>query len=275
MESLTSRPAEELIQKQVDRFEKKAQSTLSARTKVQLRPNNYTEWHESFLVDAEAIKARDILDERQQKPPAGLSNLDTAIWHAKYDVLLRHLLSTLSPSILQGLQMIDRTNLFDILDHYKAEYGISPAKERLGLVKALKELTIQDGDYRNVLFKFRKIMQRLQTMEISADDLFHDLFIITIKDYNKLYVDSQLDDYFAANRTMPINNMDLRNNEISTRGTNQRGSTRGRAYRGRSGRGDTASSNNIKCSYCGTRGHQHDDCIYKHPEKQSAEWRKK
>jgi hypothetical protein len=85
MESLTSRPAEELIQKQVDRFEKKAQSTLSARTKVQLRPNNYTEWHESFLVDAEAIKARDILDERQQKPPAGLSNLDTAIWHAKYD----------------------------------------------------------------------------------------------------------------------------------------------------------------------------------------------
>ena len=136
----------------------------------------------------------------------GNRNPDTAIWHAKYDVLLRHLLSTLSPNILQGLQTVDRANLFNILDHYKAEYGISPAKERPNLVKALQELTIQGDDYRSPLLKFRKIMQRLQAMEITADDFFHDLFITATKDYNKLYIV----DSFAANQTAPINNMDLR-----------------------------------------------------------------
>ena len=95
--------------------------------------------------------------------------------------------------------MVDRTNLFDILDHCKAKYGISPAKERLDLVKALLELTIQGDDYRSLLLKFRNIMQRLQAMEITADDFFHDLFIAAIKDHSKLYVDSQ-----------SINNMDLR-----------------------------------------------------------------
>jgi hypothetical protein len=68
----------------------------------------------------------------------------------------------------------------------------------------------QGEDYRSLLLKFWKIMQRLQAMEITADDFFYDLFITAIKDYNKLYVDSQLDDYFAANQTTPINNLDLR-----------------------------------------------------------------
>jgi hypothetical protein len=46
-------------------------------------------------------------------------------------------------------------------------------------------------------------------MDITADDFFnHDLFIITIKDYNKLYVGSRLDDYIATNRAMPINTVD-------------------------------------------------------------------
>lgn len=98
--------------------------------------------------------------------------------------------------------MVDKTNLFGILDHYKAEYGISPAKERLNLVKTFQALTSQGDDYRSPLLKFRKIMQRLQAMEITADGFFHDLFITVIKDYNKLYVDS-----FAANQTAPINNI--------------------------------------------------------------------
>src|SRR5712664_2211197 len=42
------------------------------------------------------------------------------------------------PIALQRLQTIDRSNLFEILDYYKAEYGISPAKERLELIKSLK-----------------------------------------------------------------------------------------------------------------------------------------
>jgi hypothetical protein len=178
------------------------------KTKVLLRPDNYAEWYESFLADAGTIQARAIIDERQQKFP-----FNSAIWRTKYDVLLRHLLSTLSPNILQGLQTVDRTNLFDILDHCKAKYGISPAKERLDLVKALLELTIQGDDYRSLLPKFRKIMQRLQAMEITADDFFHDLFIAAIKDHSELYVDSQLDDYFAANQTAPINNMNLRKSQ--------------------------------------------------------------
>jgi Pol polyprotein len=300
-------PAEEPIQKQVDRYEKKALSILSVKSKVLLRPSNYAEWHESFLVDAETIKARAILDERQQKPPAGLSNLDTAIWHAKYDVLLRHLLSTLSPNILQGLQTVDRTNLFDILDHYKAEYGISPAKERLNLVKALQELTIQGEDYRSLLHKFRKIMQRLQAMEITADDFFHDLFITAIKDYNKLYVDSQLDDYFAANQTTPINNLDLRKfqdallhrSEVKEKGmkeskanvasdssdtSNNRNWNRNPAHGGRRNSADrprsrdgsqSGRSSKKRCSYCGAFNHTDDICLYKYPERATDEFRRK
>ncbi|KAN0068860.1 hypothetical protein V8E54_013029 [Elaphomyces granulatus] len=297
-------PPEEPIQKQVDRYEKKALSILSVKTKVLLRPSNYAEWHENFLVDAETIKARAILDERQQEPPAGLSNLDTAIWHAKYDVLLRHLLSTLSPNILQGLQTVDRTNLFDILDHYKAEYGISPAKERLNLVKALQELTIQGEDYRSLLLKFRKIMQRLQAMEITADDFFHDLFITAIRDYNKLYVDSQLDDYFAANQTTPINNLDLRKfqdallhrSEVKEKGMKEskanvasdsggtRNWNRNPAHDGRRTSADrprsrdgsqSGRSSKKRCSYCGAFNHTDDICLYKYPERATDEFRKK
>ena len=36
-------PAEDLVLKQVDRYEKRALATLAARIKVLLRPNNYTE----------------------------------------------------------------------------------------------------------------------------------------------------------------------------------------------------------------------------------------
>ena len=298
-------PTEEPIQKQVDRYEKKALSILSAKSKVLLRPSNYAEWHESFLVDAETIKARAILDERQLEPPAGLSNLDTAIWHAKYDVLLRHLLSTLSSNILQGLQTVDRTNLFDILDHYKAEYGISPAKERLNLVKALKELAIQGEDYRSLLLKYRKIMQRLQAMEITADDFFHDLFITAIKDYHKSYVDSQLDDYFAANQTTPINNLDLRrfqdallhrsedkekgkkeikaNVASDSSGTsNNQNWNRNPAHGGRRNSADrsrdssqSGRSSKKRCLYCGAFNHTDDICLYKYPERATDEFRRK
>ena len=203
-------PVDDPIQKQTDRFEKKSLSILSARNKVQLRTNNFSEWYENLLLDAESIKARAIMDERQEEPPNGISDLDFALWHAKYDVLLRHVTSTISASLVKDLQTVDSTNLFDILDHFKAEYGISPAKERLGMVKALRELYIQNNNFNGFLFKFRKLTQRLHKMDITVEDLLHDMFITSLKDYNKQFVDSQLDDYFASNRTLPINNLDLK-----------------------------------------------------------------
>jgi hypothetical protein len=98
-------PVDDPIQKQADRFEKKALSILSARNKVQLRINNFAEWYENLLLDAESIKARSIMDERQEEPPDGLSDLRLRLM-ARYEVLLRHVISTISASLVKDLQTV-------------------------------------------------------------------------------------------------------------------------------------------------------------------------
>jgi hypothetical protein len=38
--------------------------------------------------------------------------LSTRLWKAKYEILLRHLISTLSTSVSENLQGLDRTDIF-------------------------------------------------------------------------------------------------------------------------------------------------------------------
>ena len=298
----TPTPSEdEVIQKQVDRYEKKANLILSQQSKVLLRSNNYRTWRESFLISAEAIQARQILDAEEKTPPTELTKQESAIWKAKYEILLRHLISTLSTSVSENLQGLDRTDIFAIWNHYKARFGMSLAQERLLAVKAFRDLTIQGNNYGDALVSYRKLVMQLKSLNTTWEDFAHDTFFLMLKDYKKAFVDMQLDDFFAESRNSGrITNLDLEKfqealliranegeksskkekentpkaNEASTEDFNTDGKkTENAKSKGR--KEGVKGSSGSRCSYCNWPGHSESKCRFKYPDIATEEFRNK
>jgi hypothetical protein len=290
---------DEIIQKQADRYEKRSIQTLSYQTKVLLRPGLYMNWRQGFLLAAEAIEARDLIENQENQPPHWLTKLESAIWRVKHRVLLHYLISTLTPTIAQNLEGINRQSLLAVWRHLQSTYGISRAQERLNVVKSFKTLSVEGNNYHNYLSKYRKIVTQMENLGVTIEDILHDNFIAGLGDYNKVFVDSQLDIFYAKSRNNPatITNLNLshlqeallnratecekikrkddpRANEASASQSSTRGS-RGR-FRGGRNRGGAKQGGAKQCPYC--YSHRHTDenaCAFKHPELGTEDFRKK
>ena len=294
---------DEVIQKQVDRYEKKATLILGQQSKVLLRSNNYKAWRESFIISAEAIQAREILDAEEKAPPTELTKQESAIWKAKYEILLRHLISTISTSVSENLQGLDRTDLFAIWNHYKARFGMSLAQERLLAVKAFRDLTIQGNNYGDALVSYRKLVMQLKSLNTTWEDFAHDTFFLMLKDYKKAFVDMQLDDFFADSRSSgKITNVDLEKlqealliranegeksskkekenapkaNEASTQDFNTSGKKTEKVAKSKGRKeGVKGSYTGPKCYYCNGIDHIESKCRFKYPDTATEEFRNK
>jgi len=266
-------------------------------------------WRQGFLLAAETIEAREIIDNEEIKPPHWLTKLETAIWRAKHRVLLHYLISTLPPAVAQSLEGINRQSLLTVWRHLQATYGISRAQERLNVIRSFKNLTLEGNDYHNYLTKYRKIVTQMENLGITIQDILHDNFIAGLGDYNKVFVDSQLDIFYANSRNNPgrITNLNLshlqeallnrasecekvkrketkvnvasyssRNSNHRNWNTNSTNGGRRNSYdrpRSRDG-SQNGKSAKRRCSYCGGFNHTDDICLYRYPERATDEFRK-
>jgi hypothetical protein len=78
-------------------------------------------------------------------------------------------------------------------------YGISTAEERLMTVKALLDLHPQ-GDYVSMLYDYQHLVAKLKQMKITLEDLFHNIFIYLLGQWQAGFVRTHLDKFFACGR---------------------------------------------------------------------------
>jgi hypothetical protein len=151
------------------------------------------------------VEAKDILN--QTKPPDGSSDIDTACWNAKNEVLHTRILQTITSHVQETISWEDSTLAAELWARITLTFGLSKAEERLMTVKALLDINPQ-GNYPAMIRDFQRIAAKLKQMDLSFNDILHDIFICSLGQWQQSFVRTKLDEFFSCGRG-PIKNLDV------------------------------------------------------------------
>lgn len=168
--------------------------------------DNYTRWRQSILLDAHFIEAKDILVHEITQPPE--DPIEQTRWAVKSRLLHTRILETLSTDIQEQMQLQEILCPVHLWRRLNLMYGLSPAEERLVNVKTLINLRPQ-GNPIAMLRQWEALTNIMKARGYTASDIYHDIAIILIADWQKPYVRGQLDDFFARSRKMNVNQLDI------------------------------------------------------------------
>jgi hypothetical protein len=122
------------------------------------------------------IKAKEILD---QTMPPDSSEINIARWQIKNKILHTRILQTIAPHVREMISWEDSTLAAELWARIVSTFGLSAAKERLITVKALLDINLQ-GNYLAMIRDFQRIAAKLRRMNLSFDNMIHDIFICSL-----------------------------------------------------------------------------------------------
>ena len=277
---------EDLIERRLTRFRRDIKGLLPPKPNVTLQgSDNYLNWRQNLLQEANLIDAKEILDLEQDEVPRSLDEVEAALWQAKSQILYSRITMSLSPKARYVTQDMDAKNPIPYWQRLYAHFGTSPAEERLNLIRSLASLRVRNGDYPEALQRYRSYCQRLKQMNVTSDDMIHDLFLTMLGNYSQDYVQLRLDTHFADSRQGKVRNMDIwdlsesllfRHKDSRTNNSKpkqpQAASTTSSSSSHRNNRFKAKTKDNKKCGWCGSERHIDEKCRLKHPELASTEW---
>jgi hypothetical protein len=277
-----------LVHREQERIQKLAKSKFGTQQPTTLNGrDNYTTWRDSILMDAHMIEAKDILD--QIEPPNNSSEIDTARWQTRNEILHTRILQTIASHVRETISWEDSTLAAELWARITSTFGLSAAEERLLTVKALLDINPQ-GNYPAMIRDFQRIAAKLRRMNLSFDDMIHDIFICSLGQWNQNFIRTQLDEFYSCGRG-PIKNLDIAtladqlvarasssassNNYVPQNPQEFKLETKLRmspteskdSPRKRDGQAQKPARTKTLCQICGKGYHKPDDCWKQHPEK--------
>ena len=114
------------------------------------------------------------------------------------------------------MEAVDASPLWELIN---AKFGITEAQERYNLVRDMCSLEIQDPDYFAFQTKWQHFDAAARRLNLTYDDMHHDLFLQGLRNWQKHYIGIRLDEFFATGTSnRPIHVLgarDLRSSSIS------------------------------------------------------------
>jgi len=277
------------ILQHVDRLQKTIKQKWDT-PKVILDGNNFLKWKQTIRSDAMLIKAANILDNGETSPPYESTDLEVALWKARNDALHTRIWKSLNTSIqeiLTPLEAVDASPLWELIN---AKFGITEAQERYNLVRDMCSLEIEDSDYFAFQTKWQHFDAAARRLNMTYDDIHHDLFLQGLRNWQKHYIGIRLDEFFATGTSnRPIRNIDLDGlkRELQNRATTPNQPHRDHSMAGKDvsksrNQDSTMKStsetdnrdigNEERCYYCNSRRHAPPGCWFKDLSLATPEW---
>ncbi|CBF81124.1 hypothetical protein AN5227.2 [Aspergillus nidulans FGSC A4] len=196
----------DLLYRERKRIWKLAKSKFRTRRSVILSDrHNYITWRDSVLMDAYIIDAKDIFV--QTKPPNGSNEIDIACWDAKNVIMRTRILQSIASHVRETICRQRSTLAAELWARIASTYAPSTAEERLVTVKALLDINPQ-GNYPAMIRDYQRIGEKLRRMDLSFEDLIHDIFICSLGQWQQDFVHTKLDEFYSCGRG-PIKNLDI------------------------------------------------------------------
>src|SRR5882762_1916499 len=289
---------ENYIQAEIERLRKDIKERFQHKLRsLTTEKDSFAKWRADVLNDALLIDAKNILTEEETSAPKSLSKRDAALWQRRNDSLYVRMFNSMTPTVRQIIGPQTRTSAADLFIGASECFGISAAKERYLLIQELTTLKLRGNDWTQYLNRYREIQSRLEELNVTKEDIEHDLFLIGLGSWNSAFVRTRLDEFFATGqRSQPIKNLNLKDlqGELSNRAqhrsesanqrpneeSNQKVSkkTTPESTTNPSNQPTTTGSKSFnkesppKCSYCSRLGHTTSTCWFKNPSLAPPEW---
>jgi hypothetical protein len=144
---------------------------------------------------------------------------------------------------------------------------------------------LKDEDNKFTLYqaKFKRIEAKIKRLDITAQDILHDVFLLNLGNYQNAFINSRLDEFFATgSQEEPIKNLDLDDlirqlNNRSRDVPKSKNVSTTSTYQSPMPIKDTRDDSNKPrrtCEYCGIPFHGEKTCRSKHPESAPIDWLK-
>ncbi|KAI9038199.1 uncharacterized protein KD926_011138 [Aspergillus affinis] len=279
----------DLVYREQEHIRKLAKSKFGTRKPTTLNGrDNYTTWRDSIQMDAHMIEAKEILD--QTNPPDGSNEIDIARWQTKNEILHTRILQTIASHVRETISWEDSTLAAEIWARITSTYGLSAAEERIMTVKALLDINPQ-GNYPAMIRDFQRIAAKLRRMNLTTDDLIHDIFICSLGQWNQNFIRTKLDEFYSSGRG-PIKNLNIATlaDQLVARAPSSASSNKyvpqnpqefkletklrlsptelkDSPQTKRDSQDQRSTRTKTRCQACGKGYHKPDDCWTLHPEK--------
>ncbi|OJZ80207.1 hypothetical protein ASPFODRAFT_98396, partial [Aspergillus luchuensis CBS 106.47] len=125
----------------------------------------------------------------------------------KNEILHTRILQTIASHVRETISWEDSTLAAEIWARITSTYGLSAAEERIMTVKALLDINPQDN-YPAMIRDFQRLTAKLRRMNLSFDDMIHDIFICSLGQWNQNFIRTQLDEFYSCGQG-PIKNLDI------------------------------------------------------------------
>ncbi|EER42403.1 conserved hypothetical protein [Histoplasma capsulatum H143] len=190
------------------RYERDVRASINTKAVTTFDGTDYQTWRNGILVDAEVIGGIDILTKNQEMPPEHLSALEKERWLIRKKILFRRMLQSLTGLVRPIIGTLELDNAAALWRKIAAVYGISLAEERLNITKELTTLCVKNNNYLLYERRFRYLAARYKELVRDPSDILHDLFLIGLRDYQKAFVQTHLDKFYATGQD-PISNINI------------------------------------------------------------------
>ncbi|OAT01742.1 uncharacterized protein BDCG_17219 [Blastomyces dermatitidis ER-3] len=78
----------------------------------------------------------------------------------------------------------------------------------MNIIKELATLHVKENDYLAFQRRFRYLIACHKELASDPEDFYHDLFLVGLKDHQKPFIKTRLDDFYATGQD-PIHNIDI------------------------------------------------------------------
>ncbi|QSS60302.1 hypothetical protein I7I51_05099 [Histoplasma capsulatum] len=190
------------------RYERDVRASINTKAVTTFDGTDYQTWRNDILVDAEVIGGIDILTKNQEMPPEYLSALEKERWLIRKKILFRRMLQSLTGLVRPTIGTLELDNAAALWRKIAAVYGISLAEERLNIIKELTTLHVKNNNYLLYERRFRYLVARHKELAGDPIDIYHDLFLIGLRNYQKAFVQTHLDKFYATGQD-PISNINI------------------------------------------------------------------
>lgn len=232
------------------------------------------------------INAQDILLQNQRIPPDS-SLLDIKIWNVKNEALHARIWKSLTVETRHLLPPTTNKTSADLWESILIRFGLTKAQERYNLLHDMCTLKLEGSDYINHQSKWLQIKADFQSLQISVDDILHDLFLQSLGTWQSAFVKTKLDEFFTTGGSgTPIRNLDIDDlmrqlqyrAQMASKKPAKESAKSFNAKDSSSSNSNAASDNSrprmTRCAYCQVQNgyHTEADCYCKHPEKAPKDW---
>ncbi|KMW69162.1 hypothetical protein BDDG_13329 [Blastomyces dermatitidis ATCC 18188] len=178
----TSVPAQrDTMRNELQEYQKEVKYALDTKSVTTFDGSNYDAWCVDMLTDAEVIDEINILLRTQQESPF-THHINSEKWRICSKSLYRHKINV--------------------------EYVISLAEEQVNVFKKLTKLQVKKNDYLTFQRHFCYLIAHHKKLCQSTEDIYHNLFLNNLQDYQRLFIKTHLNEFFSTGQR-PIINIDI------------------------------------------------------------------